>query len=104
GDLSRGARQQQGTRSKRMSSKIEVPRGLLANFIEYSVSVAGHCSDWLREKEELRALLAAPVVERQPNKCGQCSASTTDICNQNGCGFLESGNGAPPELAELQAT
>jgi len=38
---------------------------------------------------------AAPVVERQPNKCGQCSASTTDICNQNGCGFLESGNGAP---------
>jgi len=50
-----------------MSSKIDgVPRELLANFIEYSVSVAGHCSDWLREKEELRALLAAPVVERQP--------------------------------------
>lgn len=28
------------------------------------------------------------------NKCGHCGAPTTDICNQNGCGFLESGNGA----------
>lgn len=28
-----------------------------------------------------------------PAKCGQCGSTTTDICNQNGCGFLESGNG-----------
>ena len=36
---------------------------------------------------------AAPVVEAAT--CGHCNASTTDICNQNGCGYLESGNGAP---------
>lgn len=43
------------------------------------------------------------------NKCGQCGAPTTDICNQNGCGFLESGNGAPvverhqPSVEALEA-
>lgn len=45
----------------------------------------------------------APAVERQENKCGQCSASSSDVCNQNGCGFLESGNGEP-EVAALQST
>lgn len=33
-----------------------------------------------------------------PAKCGQCGSTTTDLCNENGCGFLESGNGEP-ELA-----
>lgn len=62
-----------------MTNKLEisrelasVPRELLANFIEYSVPVAGHCSEWLREKEELRALLAAPVVERQDDQQMAC--------------------------------
>ena len=45
--------------------------------------------------EEARALLDPPAVERQPAKCGQCGSTSTDICNQNGCGFLESGNGEP---------
>lgn len=43
--------------------------------------------------EKLRVLLAAPVVAAAT--CAQCKASTADICNQNGCGYLESGNGAP---------
>lgn len=30
-----------------------------------------------------------------PAKCVQCGSTSADICNQNGCGFLESGNGAP---------
>lgn len=43
------------------------------------------------------------------NKCGQCGAESADICNQNGCGFLESGNGAPccvptPEEEQLLAS
>ena len=49
-------------------------------------------------------------------KCGHCSSTSTDICNQLGCGFLESGNGeseidqlrqraeeAEAELAEFKA-
>lgn len=56
--------------------------------------------DW--EIWQGRALLDAPAVERQENKCGQCSASSSDICNQNGCGFLESGNGEP-EVAAPQS-
>lgn len=27
--------------------------------------------------------------------CSQCKANSTDVCNQNGCFFLENGNGAP---------
>jgi hypothetical protein len=46
-----------------------------------------------KESSELRALLAATAVEVAA--CAQCNASTADICNQNGCGYLESGNGAP---------
>ncbi|RVD77068.1 hypothetical protein [Pseudomonas koreensis] len=53
--------------------------------------------------DELRALLDAPAVERQVAKCGQCGSTSAEICNQNGCGFLESGNGEP-ELATLQST
>jgi hypothetical protein len=53
--------------------------------------------------KELRALLDAPVVERQPAACGQCGSTSADICNGNGCGFLESGNGEP-EFAALQST
>lgn len=45
----------------------------------------------------------APMVERKTAKCGQCGSPSTDICNQNGCGFLESGNGEP-EVAALQST
>lgn len=45
----------------------------------------------------------APAVERQAAKCGQCGSASADIRNQNGCGFLESGNGEP-ELAALQST
>jgi len=82
-----------------MSSKIEVPMQLFQyalNAVEYLALRADDIgSSNVPVADAMRALLAAPVVERQPNKCGQCSASTTDICNQNGCGFLESGNGAP---------
>lgn len=49
---------------------------------------------------EFARQLAAPVVE--PATCAQCKASTADICNQNGCGYLESGNGAP--VVERQST
>lgn len=52
--------------------------------------------------EALRALLDAPAVERQTTKCGQCGSTSADICNQNGCGFLESGNGEP-EVTALQS-
>jgi len=51
----------------------------------------------------LRALIDAPVVERQPVACGQCGSTSADICNGNGCGYLESGNGEP-EIAALQST
>ena len=106
-----------------MSSKIEVSRELLEDFIEYSVSVAGHCSDWLREKEELRALLAAPVVERQlepvamqwqyeagsewwafdAENVGDNIASGTKIRLTDLAGNILFSYPAP-ELAELQAT
>ena len=69
-----------------MSSKIEVSRELLELCWLGLVDNSSYADD-------VRALLDAPVVE--PNKCGQCGATTTDICNQIGCGFLESGNGAP---------
>lgn len=51
-------------------------------------------NDTLTISRELRALLAAPVVEAS-NKCGRCGASTVEGCNYLGCYFLESGNGAP---------
>lgn len=51
--------------------------------------------------ESLRRILAAPVVEAAT--CAQCKASTTDICNQNGCGYLESGNGAPAVEGQADA-
>lgn len=54
-------------------------------------------------RDQLRALLDAPVVERQPVACGQCGSTSADICNGNGCGYLESGNGEP-EVAALQST
>lgn len=36
---------------------------------------------------------SATIVESAT--CAQCNASTADFCNQSGCGYLETGNGAP---------
>jgi len=44
------------------------------------------------EAQELRALLAATAVE--PAKCGICGQGAW-ACNEGGCHYLESGNGAP---------
>lgn len=71
-----------------MSDYVRVRRELLEDILS-TLDYEGATS-WT---EALRTALAAPVVE--PATCAQCKASTTDICNQNGCGYLESGNGAP---------
>jgi len=39
---------------------------LLANFIEYSAPISSTDQQWHRDKQALRALLDAPVVERRP--------------------------------------
>jgi hypothetical protein len=43
-----------------------VSRELLANFIEYSSPISSTDQQWHKDKQALRALLDAPVVERQP--------------------------------------
>lgn len=64
------------------------------------------CADVVKTWPEWKrnCLGGAPAVERQEAaKCGQCGSTSADTCNQNGCGFLESGNGEP-EVAALQST
>lgn len=57
----------------------EVPHGWGASFSESELA------ERIRE-----ALGRAPH-----NGCGQCGASTVETCNDNGCFFLENGNGEP---------
>lgn len=59
---------------------------------ELAEDLLNPCADFATH-DRLRAILDAPVVEAAT--CAQCKSSTADICNQNGCGYLESGNGAP---------
>ena len=88
-----------------MSSKIDgVPRELLAEIYNHHATTTSHC-------DQLRALLAAPVVERQPamawallNGNGQVRDLTDrwDVA-KHWDGLVQSLYDAPPELAELQA-
>jgi hypothetical protein len=103
--------------SKRMSSKIEVSRGMLKHLERCAESMGWSIAD------ELRALLAAPVVERQPFaysfRFAGCVTSAgpenwrDEIDREKPAQFLfDDGRvkdfqplyAAPPELAELQAT
>jgi hypothetical protein len=60
---------------------------------ELAEEIFGELPDWNTPAgTKLSALL---VAKSSAATCGHCNASTTDICNQNGCGYLESGNGAP---------
>lgn len=72
-----------------MTNKLEISRELAERIEHLLLDAFGGT----QAGAELRALLAAPVVEA--TTCAQCKASTADFCNQNGCGYLESGNGAP---------
>jgi hypothetical protein len=92
-----------------MSSKIEVSRELLERILRAGM--------WPKEAEELRTLLAAPVVERQPmpiyqvRYLGDGGAGWSDV-EKDELDPLKSRKDyhtrtvfdAPPELAELQAT
>lgn len=100
-----------------MSSKIEVSRDLLALYL------SGDGGDWVEAGHELRAILAAPVVERQPfgyvyqeARAKLCEGwrQWRDVFDRESPPqwMLEEGKvtglqplfTAPPELAELQAT
>ena len=68
-----------------MSTKLG--RSESAQLISFIASAIG-CS-----AEEL-ATKIADYAKRSPG-CGQCGASTVETCNDNGCFFLENGNGEP---------
>ena len=60
-----------------MSSKIEVSRELLKEFID--LSIQGRSGDWVNLRNDLRALLAAPVVERQPVEKSQWDVAPNPV-------------------------
>lgn len=73
-----------GTTEGRRTIRKEIQTLLAAPAAEPLVVKLTGPKEWL---DELRAVAAAT--------CAECHASTADACNQNGCGYLESGNGAP---------
>jgi hypothetical protein len=106
-----------------MSSKIEVSRELLKEFID--LSIQGRSGDWVNLRNDLRALLAAPVVERQPVEKSQWDVAPNPVLGyadsyrqmaRTGTKSIDVWSiitdlerniaplfAAPPELAELQA-
>ncbi|MGR4042864.1 hypothetical protein [Pseudomonas sp. 910_21] len=52
--------------------------------------------------QRMKAALSASAEPSAP-KCGQCGARTVETCNDNGCAYLENGNGAPVERDERAA-
>lgn len=87
-----------------MSSKIEVSRKLAEKLAEDVIGLSAKKSHWAAVFE-LRALLAAPVVERQPdawliNGKALCFPSPNIVIEPEDVPLFA----APPGLAELQAT
>jgi hypothetical protein len=90
-----------------MSSKIEVDRNLLAEIYNHHATTTAHC-------DQLRALLSAPVVERQPD-AWEYSPKRQTLALRHFCTFSPDPRPseadyevhklyrAPLELAELQA-
>lgn len=68
-----------------MSKTIEVPRDLLALYL------SGDGGDWVEAGHELRALLAAPAVERQ--------STVWDYCPECGCEELHYEQGEHKQCA-----
>ena len=98
-----------------MRSKIEVSVAKLAD--QYEETARGPSPGWIGAEvvaKQLRLILAAPVVERQPDSEIRHAAvkSLHDTMQAVPCSslyslaeaVLDAGYAAPPELAELQAT
>lgn len=61
---------------------------------------AGPLSERLLHALAAALLAAAPQPAGEVPKCARCSSSTAAACDDIGCGFLSSGNGAPGTASE----